>query len=194
MKEETLEKLRKELTEKKEKIKKHNEEVKRIKELRKDPKVKEYIKLTESLEGEEKQIKQKNNELINSIYRKYVYEIEEEESNKIFVYIGTYCRSCEIDIEHGSSDYRVDYDSESAEYRTYWDLESYSAINVNINECEEFENIHTIICPDNYFKIMEYHRIQEEFFYNAVLKNQEYAKKLVLKKYPKLSDKKKVND
>lgn len=116
-------------------------------------------------------------EIISKIYPKYLEMINEDETNHIFLYRGTY----DYDFEKEKrSDLAIGYYSETAECRAYEDIEYNCLKFVSIEECCEFEDKNTIIySKDNYYKI------QRDFFVEAVKFGQESAKKLVLKKYNK---------
>lgn len=187
MKEELLQFLKEEVEKEKLQNIEYNKKVKRIKELKKDPNVREYIQLTSLIGDDIKEIKISDVDIIYSFCRRHLSEIKENEANGIYVYLGTYQYSSEIDIIHGSRDIRVDYDSPYANYRIYWDIEQFAAENIPISQCKQFENEHTIINPKSYFKEKEYYKIQKEFFNKAVKSNQESAKKLILRKYDKLN-------
>lgn len=183
MKEELLKQLKKELENEKLKNENHNKKVKRIKELLKEPSVKEYIKLTNIVDQNLKNIKLTDEEIISSFYSKYLHKIKKEETNGIYVYLGTYENNNEVDIVHGSNDFRVDYNSSNADYRIYKNIESPYGEIIPIRLCEEFEKNNIIIYPKTYFKEQEYYKIQKDFFVKAVKTNQETAKKMILKKY-----------
>ena len=117
MREELLKQLKTELENKKLENEKHNQKVKRIRELKSNPNVREYIKLINLVEDDLKQIKSSDEKIISSFYHRYLYQIKKEETNGIYVYLGTYEYNNEVDIIHGSKDFRVNYDSPQANYR-----------------------------------------------------------------------------
>lgn len=125
--------------------------------------------------------------IISKIYKKYLCEIEENETNHIYIYLGTYMYSDEIDPVHSSNDIRVKYNSPEANYRVYINLEYPFAKNIPISQCPNFEKNNIIINPSTLFKIKAYYNIQEDFFYKATIENQEKAKKYILTKYKKLN-------
>lgn len=187
MKEELLINLRAELENQKQKNNQHNQKIKRINELKKDSNVKEYIQLMSEIDDNLKQIKITDKEIIKSIYNHYLHKIKENETNGIYVYIGTYEYSHEKDIIHGSKDFKVDYNSPSADYRVYWNIEQSFPESISIKMCEQFEKTHIIINPNSYFKEQEYYEIQQDFFIESVKVDQESAKKMILRKYNKLN-------
>lgn len=183
MKEELLKLLKEELQNIKKENEDHNKIVKRIKELRKEPKVKEYIELMNLVDEDLKQRNLSDIDIIASFYHRHLNKIKEEDTNDIYVYLGTYEYNYEVDIVHGSNDFRVDYNSPKANYRIYKNIEYPYIESVPICRCEEFEKNHIIIKPKSHFKNKEYYKIQEEFFVKAVKTNQEKAKQMILKKY-----------
>lgn len=186
MKEELLQELREALEKEKLKIDNHNKLVKRIMELEKDSKVKEYLELTNLGGFDLKLVEKSDKEIIISLYRHYLRKIEKNETNGIFVYLGTYQRSSETDIVHGGHDIRLSYDNPYAEFREYWDIEYAFGKTIPISRCGEFEKNHIVINPVTYLKEVAYYDIQEEFFTEAIKNNQESAKKMILEKYKRL--------
>lgn len=185
MKQELLLFLKEELKSIKQENEEYNQRIKRIKELQKDPNVIEYLKLINLVESDLKQIKTSDKEIIFSYYHHYLHKIQKENTNDIYVYLGTYKNNEEVDIIHGSSDFRVNYNSSEADYRIYKNIEYPYGERIPINMCNEFEKNHIVIKPKSYFKEREYYEIQKDFFVHAIKKDQETAKKLILKKYGK---------
>ena len=185
MKEELLIKIREELESEKKKQEEINNKNKRIKELLKDKNVKEFLGLT-GLDYEAGSTKKMiTDDIIASIYSKYIYLIREGDTNGLYVYLGTYKYSDEVDIVHGGRDYRVPYDSPHADYRVYKNLELWDSEHVLINRCDEFERIHTIINSKRAISDKIFYEIQRDFFIRTVKTDQESAKKMVLRKYSK---------
>lgn len=182
MKEELLNELKKEFEQKKKQVIEYNQKVKRIKELAKTPEVKEYLYLCNQVDGMKEQ-KMQDRDITSSIYHNYLYRIDKDETNGIYVYRGTYRISDEIDIVHGARDIRVNYHSSLAYYRQYYDIEQIEPINIPINQCEQFEKEHTILYLDYFGR--KFYTIQEEFFTKAITKNQDVARKYILRKYRK---------
>lgn len=185
MKEALLIKIREDLEKEKRKISEYNEKNRRIKELMKNKDVNKFLTLTGLTYQVGNTKKMVTDDIISSIYYKYLYQIGDDETNEIYVYMGTYKYSDEIDIVHGSSDIRVSYDSPNASYRLYRNIEKSSSEQIRINNCEEFERTHTIINPRVIFYDKTFYEIQRDFFIRAVKVNQESAKKFVLRKYSK---------
>lgn len=186
MTEELLKQIREEVAIKKANNEKQNAKVQRIKELEEDPNVSEYIYLMGLSKCSTALNYDNTDQVICSVYNKYIYSIEEKDTNKIYIYLGTFRCSDNVDIVHSSYDIRVKYNDKKADYRLYQDLEQTFAKRVNIKDCDSFEKANTIINPTPYYKEKEYYNIQKEFFIKAIKNNQEDARKLVLKKYHKL--------
>lgn len=185
MKEELLVKIREDLEIEKKRLKEYNDKIKRIKELMKDEKVKEFLDLTSLDYKVGNSNKMVTDDIIASIYSKYLYIIRESDTNGLYVYLGTYAYNDEMDIVHGSRDYRVSYDSPKADYRLYQNIELWGSEHILIRKCEEFEKTHTIINPNVPFSDKAFYEIQKDFFIRAVKDNQESAKRMVLRKYSK---------
>lgn len=188
MKEDILNQIRNELNIKKEINERYNNKLKRIKELEKDNNVKEYISLVGLSNCNKEFINDSDDEIINYIYTKYIYKIDENSTNKIYVYLGTFKYSNEFDVVHSYSDIRTDDNDKKANYRLYQDIELDFIKQVNIDDCKLFEENNIIINPDSYYKMREYYKIRREFFVNSVKENQDTAIKKVLKKYSKLQN------
>ena len=183
MKEELLTELKQELQSRKIENQEHNIKEKRLRELEKDANVKEYINLIKILEDDLNLINISDKKLILSYYSCYIHKIDECDTNKIYVYLGTFEYSNEIDIVHGSRDFRVKDDSEAADYKIYRNIETDCSIEIPIDKCEEFEKNNIIIKPKTYLNGEEYYNIRDDFFVASIKTNQESAKKMILKKY-----------
>ena len=147
MKEELHLKIREALEEEKRKQEENNNKNRRIKELLKNENVKEFLELTEINYEYKSSKKMITDDIIAAIYSKYLYLIKESDTNGLYVYLGTYSYNDEVDIVHGSRDYRVPYDSPKADYRLYQNIELWGSEHILINRCDEFERTHTIINP-----------------------------------------------
>ncbi len=184
MKEETLNEIRREVKELKRKNEEINRKSRRIQELEQDIKVREYLRLRGVKEIRIKEhLETDEDTLVTKVYYKHLRNINENDTNKIYAYLGTYKSSYETDIEHGSSDIRVDYLDPKAEYRIFQDLEQDTQITIPISKCIEFESTHKIIYLKGYRLWGKYYNIQKEFFTVSVKSNQEKASELILRKY-----------
>ena len=183
MKEELLTKMKEELGFEKQKLADYNRKIKRIRELENDVNVQEFLKLT-NLEYESLPLKRVSREnLIESIFYQHLHEIDEKDSNGIYVYLGTYKYTDEIDIVHSPHDISVHYDSPVADYRVYLNIEEWYSKQIPILRCEQFEKERTILNPKVPITSKGFYDIQKDFFIRAIKVNQESAKKMVLRKY-----------
>jgi len=157
--------------------------LKQLKELEKDEKIKKYIDLKNRLEqfNYEKIINESDEEILSRTFWAYQYAINE--TNEIYLYIGTFKLDSHCDIEHGPGDIRLKRNDPRAEFRQYRNIEDGYSEEIPINKCEEFEKTHTIIFPeiedmaDKYF-----YEIQKEYIKIAVAEGQEVACKKILTK------------
>ena len=163
-----------------------------IEEYEQHPAVKKYLELLEIYEknttGRMQGFDKKTD---GNLLYSTLCSIRIDETNNIYVYMGTFERSNECDIVHGPNDYRVNKDDPKADYRIYRNLElaSYQndyEIEVPIKKCEVFEKEHTVIYPqgtclyDRY-----YNQLKDEFFETAISESQEKAVERVLAKRKK---------
>ena len=181
MKEELLSEIRKEYQDKKNELYEYNKKALKIRELKKDKKVKEYIKLTGD-NNKYKYVYKNDTEIMGEVYRKYLPLIKKDETNNIYFYIGTYSCYYHYDIHEGGVDKTVDFNDPLADYRFYWNIEGLIPIRVEKDKFKEFEDNNTIIST-YYHSSKDYYYIQKEFFTAAANKNQEEAKMLLIKKY-----------
>lgn len=182
MKEELLTKIKEELQSEKQKLIDYNNNIKRIRELQNDANVQEFLNLT-NLSYERMSLKKVPSEdLIELIFSSHLYEIDERDSNGIYVYLGTYQYTDEVDIVHAAHDISVPYDSPVADYRVYHNIEQLCSEMIPISECDNFEKTHTIL---NKKRISNkgFYVIQRDFFIRAIKVDQISAKKMVLRKY-----------
>jgi len=128
--------------------------------------------LLEILKKEYKEIKNKSEkQKVSMLIFKHMYEIREDETNKVFVY-------CGADTKTGFYQHIVDKNDPDAENILYWDIEQPYMINVYKKECEEFENNNKIVYGDHT-------DIMLNFFNEAIKTNQDAAVKKIVKKYGK---------
>lgn len=184
MKQELLDSIKEEYSMRKERRKKLQEKQKRKAKLEENRWVKEYLELEEELNYRDnlKLANQTDSEILVNSFRKYMNMVDE--TNDIYVYIGTYENANYIDIEHGPTDERVDRNSPKADYRLYRNLENdCDCLNVPIKKCDEFEREHKVIILKTSLPGTQFYEIQKEFIELAVKKGQEEACKQILKKY-----------
>lgn len=188
MKEEILIRIREDLKREKEKNREYNEKIRRIKELKKDDKVKEYIQLLEDVYDDLKPIKTTDKEIISRLFdSRYLNKIKENETNEIYVYLGTF-KCGDNDIIHYSHDTQVERNDANADYREYWNIEQKYSKFIPISKSNYFESTHTIINLNNVFHTKrfnenKYYEIRNEFINTAVKTSQNNAVKRLLKKY-----------
>ena len=118
--------------------------------------------------------------IILSTYDKYAVNINEEDTNGIYVYIGSYRPSdfTYEEIEDGAPfEVLTDYDDPRATDSRYYNLEGIWCKTIKIDECDEFERTHTVIFVDDFYEL------QNEFIMTAVKESQEQAVSKILKKY-----------
>ena len=178
MKEELLKRIRDEAQEEINGLSKYNEYADKRNEIAQFEEIKRILGLpyTRNMEFPRKTEKS----IIMSTYDKHVACIEENETNGIYVYVGSYMPSnySYEEIEDGAPfEIEVDYNDPRAMDRRYFNLEGVWGKTINISDCEEFERTHTVIFVDDFYEL------QTEFIMTAVKENQEEAVKKVLKKY-----------
>ena len=118
--------------------------------------------------------------IILSTYKKYAVYINKEDTNGIYVYIGSYRPSDFTieEIEDGAPfEILVDYNDPRATDRRYYNLEGIWCESVSVEESDEFEKTHTVIFVD------DFDNLQSEFIMTAVKESQKQAVSKVLKKY-----------
>ena len=97
--------------------------------------------------------------------------------------MGTYHKSSERNIEHGSQDYLVSKDDPSAHYRVYRNIEkeySKSALEIPIDACDQFEKKNIVLYPNHLVANDYYYQIRKEFFITTLTEGQEKAVKKIL--------------
>lgn len=109
--------------------------------------------------------------------------------DEIFIYMGTYKYSDEIDIVHGSNDIQVSRTNRDANYVLYQNLEAkyYEFVQIPYAKADEFEKNHKIIVPQNVVSSQKYfYDLQREYFETMVsespLKAKEKVNRLIRKK------------
>lgn len=161
-------------------VKKYDIIAKRVSELLENDTVKEYLELVKIMKEQECKRNQEcsENDLINNSFYSTLYEIEE--TNNIYVYLGTYVSSRECDIVHGNSDIRLGREDPRADYSIYQNVESSDSVTIYINKRDEFEKTHTVIYPKTMLTESFFYAIQTEFFKVAVRESQEAACERIL--------------
>ena len=184
---EELEKIRKkfkELQEKRTEILKLGEAIKLLEQ---NPTVKKYLELVNLYEknttGRMYEFDKKTDD---DLLYSSLCSVRINETNNIYVYMGTFQKNYECDIEHGSTDYRVNKHDPDANYRIYRNLELMSyqdayEIEVQIEDCEKFEQGHIVIYPKKTSLYNQFFlKTRDEFFKTSVYESQEKALEKVL--------------
>lgn len=182
MREDILELIKKNSESRKEKKDKLINLVKRMKELRENEAVREYLNLVEQIESSNyvKMISNSDESILISSFRCHMYLIED--TNEIYLCMGAYMLEDTCDIEHGPKDIRLNDRDPRVQYKKYMDIEKEYCICVPINECEEFEASHKIIFTNNLQTRKIYRNIQKEFISTALEEGQEKACQKILNK------------
>lgn len=115
-------------------------------------------------------------DIILSIYKKYIVQIKENDTNKIYVYMGTYIQDY-YDQSECSFDKEVDMNNPNATHRIYRNLEGLLEKCIKIEDCDVFEKNNIVLFVDDFYEI------EKEFLSTSVKENQEKAIQKVLKKY-----------
>lgn len=177
MTEELLLKIRKESEEQIKGLDKYNEYAR----LRNRLAIEEEIKASFGLpSARDMYLPEKTEEqVIMEIYKKYERFIEEEDTNGIYVYYSTYMPSDYTydEIEDGAPfEIEVSYENPNATHRYYYNLEGLHVECVNIEDQRQFEETHTVLYVDNFYKL------QQDFIVTVVKDSQEKAVSKILKK------------
>lgn len=179
MKSEELKKLKtefKQLQEKRNEILKIKKEILCLKE-KND--VKRYLELInlfqEKTTGRYSEFDTVNDEKLLNIA---LSKVNIKPDDQIYVYMGTYKYSPEIDIIHGSNDILVSRTNQNADYVIYKNLEArYNGIvEIPYKKVDDFEKKHRIIVPQNVVSKERYfYELQTEYFKIMILESPESA-------------------
>lgn len=182
MEEEILNTIKEEYKNKKELKKDIENKVARVEELKNSEVVKEYLNLLEFLDKTNYKniLNWTDDMMLDLVISKNIRNIEE--TNGIYVCLGTFMLANIHDVEHGPSNYRLARNNPRAQYRIYQDIERDNSIEIPIELCEEFENTYKIIFPNVYFTGKFYYDIRREFIRESIATNQEKACTKILKK------------
>lgn len=187
MKPEMLEKIKRDYLKLKEEYQTKNSKMTRLKELEQHPLIQEYLTLQQDLEKNTLQEATEEHclDFVSEAYAINSHQIEE--TNSIFVYLGTYKNNKSRDILRGPESTRVKYNDPEAEYRVYVDLEkqSHDALEIPLQNCALFEQTHRIIFPKSYNTVREFFDLQNAFLLDAIKLGQEEAIERVLAKSKK---------
>ena len=177
MKEAILEAIKRELIEEQDFQKAYNEEARR-----KNVRSKEEIREIKTLGGTPHKMyidRRTKSDILLRLLKRHEKEIEED-TNRIYVYLGTY-REKDDFYESGPEDIQVPYDDKNASYSLYKDLEVDREVLISMDERHYFESSVNIITGD-------YRMLQKEFITTAVNKGQVCAAKQRVKRYRRSFD------
>ena len=105
------------------------------------------------------------------------------ETNDIYLCLGTFRMDDICDIVHGPRDIRLKRDDPKAEYRIYRNIEDGFSEQIPIHKCDEFERIHKIIFPKvDYLADKYFYELQREFIKLSIFQGQKTACKKILSK------------
>lgn len=173
MKDELYNEIKQYYLKEKEEQEEKNNKIEEINTLIEDSKVKRFIELT-NFDIEKYTLEQTDEDIIGELFRNSLNEIDIEDTNNIYVYMGTYKKENEEDI-------KVSNDDPNASFKCYSNIELSYNLKIPIDLCEEFEKENDVIYIDNPEKA--YFDIQEEFVVKAIKTTQRRAKRHILKKY-----------
>ncbi len=149
-------------------------------------------------------LEKNKDQIIIETYKKHIGEINEEDTNKIYYYVGTFKDILEEIRDYDSSkidEYYISYigdddyisklvsrDDPEAEYRVYANIEGLYSYRLNLDDADEFEKTHIVIYDEkaNKYQSSSWWRmcnITEDFVITSFKEGQKKAKSLILKKY-----------
>lgn len=105
--------------------------------------------------------------------------------DNIYVYLGSYKASNEMDIEHPSHDTRVFHgNNDEIDYKKYRNLEGdrFDDVIVPSDKCDEFEDENIIIYPCTILYGEYYYKVRNEYYKDAIENGIDVAKKKLLTK------------
>ena len=125
--------------------------------------------------------------IIMSIYQEHIGEIEEEDTNGIYYYDGTYKYIRDKWFKYYGfepMEELVARDDPEADFRRYLNIEGVYTYNLCLEDADEFERTHTVIYNEEAdIEDSSHYQITDDFVITAVKENQEKAKSLILTKY-----------
>ena len=127
------------------------------------------------------------NRIMAAIYARHIGEIDEEDTNQIYYYDGTYKYVYDSSLEEyglGPVEERVDRDNLEADFRRYSNVEGIYSYRIGLEEADEFEKTHTVIYSERAdMEAGSLWEISDDFVITAIKDGQEQAKSFILKKY-----------
>ncbi len=179
MKDETLRNMKFDMITDYDYARRYNSRIKRIRELLNNENVKEYIELVGAHPYSSVLKNDDIEKLFLNSFNRHLNDIDEKDTNKIFVYMGTFYVRYNGGFLRSALEFQVNRDDPRAEYRKYHDLEQNHSLNIPIAKCDEFERDNDII----YNNSGRFYDIRREFADDLLLEGQEKAKSYILKKY-----------
>ena len=178
MTEEFLQKIRVKSNEEISKLEEYNKQTRMINQMILKEKLKKSLGLPYNENILNMYIPEKTEEsIILSTYKKYIGEIDEKDTNGIYVYICTkkYTNYTSEQIDNGYPiAVETSINDPEADYKCYYNLEGCLSYKVNIDDCEEFERKNIVIYGDFY-------KLEQDFIITAVKEGQERAIKKIIK-------------
>lgn len=181
MKDENLRNIKYEMAKQYKYARNYNEEKKQLEHLLQNEYVKDYIRLSGSNPPAIKYQNEDIGELFCCFYNRELRNVKDTDTNKIFVYAGSYY--IQDDKVNGLKQIRVKYDNPKCDYRMYHDLEQYNPIMVPVQKCAKFEEDNNVIFGDYSDYYNDYYTIRREFATDILFEGQEKAKDYIVKKY-----------
>jgi len=180
MKIEELNELKEKVNQLREIVLEIQDEIKRLEEAEE---IKRYLNLLDLLE---EKTTERNNGIENYTNKKIIdialYNTKITPDDEIYVYLGTYKYSEEIDIVHRSNDIPVSRTNHNADYVLYQNIEAknYETVQIPYAKADEFESTHKIIIPQNVANKQRYfYNLQSEYFETMIFESPEKEKEKI---------------
>ena len=113
-----------------------------------------------------------------------LYNTKITPDDEIFVYLGTYIYSDEINIVHGSNYISVSRTNHNANYVLYQNIETknYETVQISYAKADEFKSTHKIIIPQNIANRQRYfYNLQSKYFETMIFESPEKAKEKIIR-------------
>ena len=153
------------------------------------PTIQNYLRILEKMKEIGKVVDQQvptEEDFFDNLTKDYFYG--EKNTNRIYVYMGTFANSSDIDIVHGASVSRIPRDSFKEEgWNEYKDVErhySEAVINIPRKETEEFERDNIVLfAPLGSDEEVFYKIVRKIFFQHVVAFGQEEAVERIIEQF-----------
>ncbi|MDD3341901.1 MAG: hypothetical protein PHN72_06940 [Bacilli bacterium] len=159
---------------------------KRLMELENNSIVQEYLRIKTTLQND-KSLYWAKKISDDRILENAINYVRITNTDHIYICMGTYRESTQIDIEHGSSDIRVERDDPSASYREYRNIElplhdMDCTQQISISECAQFEQDNIVLYPyrESNANGQYYYKMRNMYFEDALTIGKEKALEKVL--------------